>query len=1018
MIITHNIRMDLVRVQHIAAVEVMQDDKYSRDIAIMLTANHVPWNIPEGTTAMIRYKRRLGGTGGNYDTLPDGSAAYRFQGNALTVALAPQVTIVPGVVELSVGLIKGERLLNIFTICIHVQPNPGLNIDASELTPDVYQEILSAYAMLANRVTNLATLQEGSTTGDAELQDIRVGHDGTIYGNAGDAVREQAKQAIAAAGMSNEELQDIRVGHDGTTYRNAGEAVREQVGKLHDEISNIPEFVRIGGNDEGTEEPVEPEVPVDPEEPTTEEYNLITLATEVSTPDELIAYDGIAIVKGYRVGGASGKLALSEQEDTGVLKVPVQSGDVIRQKLASWWNGANATTALNYIVFCDDDGNASFQNLYFGGNSSANYLDIRENGAVVPAGKTYAFVLVKNKYTSDSISGYHTNGYAAEIITKNADASLTAYDGTAEAEDYVPVAERNSSATYVSRTTDGETYYEAVDDVRIARYEDAVKALESDIESFGSNIADVREQLATLQAGADGDTNNLLDVGKNLINESELEVGGITNAGSDNDTATTFRRTPYIYLEAGSYIYSNNAASYTNFRVCIYDLNKTFETTQNGAGTNAFTIDAPRYIRIHDSSNRTYMQLEKGTEATEYEPYSRKLKAELIPVEKLNIPVVDDKVHDSPNAVSSRAVKSEIDGITETLFELGKNLLDETLFETGALDSKGAENDTTTAFKRTQFICLSAGSYVYSNESNAYNNFRVCIYDIDKKFVSTANGAGSNVFTLDNSGYVRIHDSIKINKNQIEAGTVATEYVKYEYALRSERIPNSVVRNNFEGGTILFDGDSITAGDGFTVAEKSTIIYPAIVGKKLGMKVINKAIGGSAIASNPSNETRNPMVLRYDYEDTNEADIVYIAIGTNDWAYQYTPIGTMEDREATTFYGALHLLCQGLLHKYPGKPIIFATPIKRKVLAAHTSPTEYLRNGKTLKEYGEMIKEVCDYYSIPVVDMYSECCLTPFEDEQREWYFQETNGTGVHPNAEGQAILARRVVGFLKSIIG
>lgn len=131
MIITNYVDMDLQRPNTVAVVQVVQNDRYSRRIALNLYDGGAAWAIPEGVSAIIRY-RKGNGKGGEYDTLPDGTLAWTAERNVLTVMLAPRVTTVVGTVSLSVLLMEGNEQIGTFSILLHVQASGWEIPDDSE----------------------------------------------------------------------------------------------------------------------------------------------------------------------------------------------------------------------------------------------------------------------------------------------------------------------------------------------------------------------------------------------------------------------------------------------------------------------------------------------------------------------------------------------------------------------------------------------------------------------------------------------------------------------------------------------------------------------------------------------------------------------------------------------------------------------------------------------------------------------------------------------------------------------
>ena len=78
-------------------------DHGSRYLVFSLTQEGVPWTVPEDAKAALAF-RTEGGCSGEYDTLPDGTEAFRVEENRVTVMLVDQILAKPGWVRLMLVL--------------------------------------------------------------------------------------------------------------------------------------------------------------------------------------------------------------------------------------------------------------------------------------------------------------------------------------------------------------------------------------------------------------------------------------------------------------------------------------------------------------------------------------------------------------------------------------------------------------------------------------------------------------------------------------------------------------------------------------------------------------------------------------------------------------------------------------------------------------------------------------------------------------------------------------------------
>jgi lysophospholipase L1-like esterase len=211
---------------------------------------------------------------------------------------------------------------------------------------------------------------------------------------------------------------------------------------------------------------------------------------------------------------------------------------------------------------------------------------------------------------------------------------------------------------------------------------------------------------------------------------------------------------------------------------------------------------------------------------------------------------------------------------------------------------------------------------------------------------------------------------------------------------------------NLQGKIINVLGDSITEGVGVSAPENT---YQNVMGRMVGAaEVRNFGVSGTRFARQYGAVDKYPWPFTERFKDMpDDADLVIVFGGTNDFGHGDAPFGAFGDRTNDTFMGACHYLFSELVKKYPAARIVVLTPLQTSYDQNPSANT-----GKPLVDYVDAIIQVAAYYSLPVLDLYRTAGICPRIPEQLSLFMPD----GLHPNDAGAYRIADRLAEFLRGL--
>lgn len=179
----------------------------------------------------------------------------------------------------------------------------------------------------------------------------------------------------------------------------------------------------------------------------------------------------------------------------------------------------------------------------------------------------------------------------------------------------------------------------------------------------------------------------------------------------------------------------------------------------------------------------------------------------------------------------------------------------------------------------------------------------------------------------------------------------------------------------WEGKKISVAGDSISTGG-----------YPGILANMTGATIQNLSVSGTRLVGG--------LTSKID-DVAEDADLVIVFGGTNDYWHKNVNIGDQDSTDASTFVGALRYILKSLETNRPNAEYLFVFP-PDQTFGGYPSSTDFGRG--SLDDFRAAFLKFCEQYDLSYVDL----SKTEFDSAKH-------SGDGVHPNAAGHQIIAEAI---------